>query len=191
MNSIQGRKIVRRGLIISLFTIQFLFLLLIVIEQKAPFVVIAGTVIILFFVLYSYFRRPLHLPTIQTDSLKIVVWLPIGALVSFFINQKLGLGPVIGGALTGFIASLIPEINKKSFYLSMLPEVIYCGAFIGMTGTNVTGSFGFVIVASVFTSIFFMFSRTLLQGVGGKAGTLAFIGVCLASLIFQLVLWMN
>ncbi|RNL91354.1 hypothetical protein ED312_04885 [Sinomicrobium pectinilyticum] len=146
--------------------------------------------ILLFIMLFSYLKSPLHIDGFDYDSWRLVLWVPAGALVAFVLNQKLGLGPVLGGSITGFTASCLPRINKQSVYLSRLPEVIYCGAFIGMSTPEVANGFTFVIIAAIITAFFLMFSKNFLYGVGGKLGTLAFLGVVIASFIYQLLnLW--
>ncbi|MGS2741753.1 hypothetical protein [Sinomicrobium sp. M5D2P17] len=140
--------------------------------------------------LFSYLKSPLHIDGFDYDSWRLVLWVPAGALVAFVLNQKLELGPVLGGSVTGFAGSFIPHLNKRSIYLSRLPEVIYCGAFIGMSAPKVANGFMFVVIAGIITSIFLMLSKNFLHGIGGKLGTLAFLGVVIASFIYQLLnLW--
>jgi hypothetical protein len=54
------------------------------------------------------------------SPIKIALWVPIGAIVSYYFNQIFGLGPVMGAALTGTLASFIPNINRDSDYLPQL-----------------------------------------------------------------------
>ena len=186
------KKIVRQSLIICFFAIHFLFLMFILVEQKAPAIILTAVAVITFSVLYSYFKTPLHLPDLQAGSWKVMLWLPVAAFTAFFLNQQLALGPVIAGSASGLAASFLPDINKKSKYLADLPEVMYCGAFVGMTSSNVTNSVSFILLASVITAFFFMFSKSLFQGIGGKAGTMAFIGVTIAVLLYKMyVSWIG
>ena len=76
------------------------------------------------------------------------------------------------------------EIKKQSFYLKKLPPALYCGAFIGMSSSAVTPSIYFVIAAGMVAGLFYMFSKNLFLGVGGKLGTIAFVGVVTVSLIY-------
>lgn len=186
MNRTKKGNLARNGLIGALFLIHFIFLLIILIEFKAPFYILIFIAALLFIVLFSYLKSPLHIEGFDYDSWKLVIWVPAGALIAFALNTEMGLGPVLGGSVTGFAASFIPAINKRCAYLSRLPEVLYCGAFVGMSSPDVANGFTFVAIASLITAFFLMFSRNILHGVGGKLGTLAFTGVVIASVIYQL-----
>ena len=191
MNDAGKNKLLRNGLIICFFFVHFLFLIFILVENKAPVFILSLVGIFTFFIFYAYYRSPfLHHHSMDFESWSIVLWVPAGALSAFVLNQKLGLGPILAGSLVGFLASFIPNINKKSFYLSQLPSVLYCGAFVGMTSPAVSNDYTFIFLASLICAVFLMLSKNLLQGVGGKLGTLAFIGVVLATLLYRLfILW--
>jgi hypothetical protein len=50
----------------------------------------------------------------------------------------------------------------------------------------VAHGFSFILAASIFTAIFLIVSKSLLNGVGGKLGTLAFLGVSLTYLLLYI-----
>lgn len=130
--------------------------------------------------------KGLHQSEFTLDDLSILIWIPIGALSSFYLNQKLGLGAVLAGSIVGFTASFLPSLFKSNYW-KQVPAACYCGAFIGMTSPTVSSEYGFIITASLFAIFFYWISKSILIGIGGKLGTVAFIGVILASLIFNLL----
>ncbi|WP_146746633.1 hypothetical protein [Sinomicrobium soli] len=190
MNFSSKHKLLRNGVTGTFFLIHFVFLFFILLESKAPSYILVLIGILLCTTLFSYLRSPLHAEGFNYFSWRLVVWVPVGGLIAFYLNQKLGLGPVLGGSVTGFAASCIPRIDRRSEYLSHLPDMLYCGAFIGMSAPKVTHEVSFILIASAVTAVLLMFSKNLLHGVGGKLGTLAFMGVVAASVIYQLMnLW--
>lgn len=170
-----------------LFVIQALFLVAIFVENTHSYIILFFIGLISLFILYSYLRSPLHHHAHEYESIKIAAWVPLGAMSCYYLNQIFGLGPVLGAALTGTVASFIPNINKNSRYLPHLPAAIYCGAFVGMSNAQVAHGFYFILTASIFTAILLVVSKSLLDGVGGKLGTLAFLGVSLTYLLLYLL----
>ncbi|WFO16126.1 hypothetical protein M601_021115 [Cellulophaga baltica 4] len=57
-----------------------------------------------------------------------------------------------------------------------------------MSSSEITPSIYFVIAAGMVAGLFYMFSKNLFLGVGGKLGTIAFAGVVTVSLIYWLSL---
>lgn len=182
----QARHRFRTASICLLFVIQALFLLAIFVENRNSYLILAFIGLLSLLILYSYLRSPIHHHKHEYESIRIAVWVPVGAIISYYFNHTFGLGPVLGAALTGTLGSFIPNINKDSTYLPHLPAAIYCGAFVGMSNAQVSHGFSFVLAASIFTAIFLIVSKSLLNGVGGKLGTLAFLGVSLTYLLLYI-----
>ena len=182
----QARQKFRILSICLLFVIQALFLVAIFVENTNSYIVLSFIGLLSLFILYSYLKSPIHHHIHEYESIKIAAWVPVGAIISYYFNQIFGLGPVMGAALAGTLASFIPNINKNSSYLPHLPAAIYCGAFVGMSSSQVAHGFSFILTAGVFTAIFLVISKSLLNGVGGKLGTLAFLGVALTYLLLYL-----
>lgn len=170
-----------------LFLIQTLFLLAIFRENTKSYLVIIFIISLTILMLYSYRSAKLHHLEHEYESFRIAFWVPVGAISSYYLNQKIGLGPVLGASIVGVLASFLPNIKPKSNYFAQLPTPIYCGAFIGMSSTNVATDFTFIMVASFFTAVLLIVSKSILKGVGGKLGTLAFMGVVITYLIIYLI----
>jgi hypothetical protein len=133
--------------------------------------------------LTAHIKVPLHHEDHLYEHILVAIWIPVGALATYYININLRLGPIIAAALVGTIASLLPEFNKPSLYLKQLPPAIYCGAFIGMCSIRVANGFLFVFTASFFAAVLLVLSKSLFAGMGGKLGLLAFAGVVIASFL--------
>lgn len=150
--------------------------------------IVTSIVIITLSVFFGYRYLDLHHHKYNYEKISVVIWVPISALLCHTINIYLGLGSVLAAGIIGVIASLIPKFNSQSNYLKQLPSVIYCGAFVGMSGAQITPSISFVIAAGSITTLLYMVSKNLFLGIGGKLGALAFAGVIIVSLIHWLYL---
>lgn len=180
-------KTARKASIVFLLMIQVLFLLAIFRENFSSWWTIGAIAILFPLILIAFLRGSLHHEAHEYEHILVVLWIPIGALITFYLNHFLQLGPVISAATVGTAASFVPNFNKKSPYLQQLPAAIYCGAFIGMSSSGVASGIGFILTASLFTALFLFLSKNLFAGVGGKLGTLAFAGVVITSLIYFLI----
>ncbi len=181
------RKKIRTFTIALTLIIQLLFLSAIFIEKLqsnyTPFIIIVLSLLLL----VSYVKAPIHHRTNLYEHVLIVLWIPIGALVCYFLNNIYHLGPVMAAGIVGTLASFIPLLNKKSTYLKQLPATFYCGAFIGMTNIAIASSVYFVLAASFFAAVLLLVSKSLFNGLGGKLGTVAFTAVTITSFIFFLL----
>lgn len=180
-------KTTRNVFTLFLFTIQLVFLFEIFKENTHSWW-IAGLIFILCgLVLLTYLTSRLHHKEHAYEHILVALWIPVGALASFYLNHFLKLGPVISAAIVGSVASFIPNLNKRSHYLKQLPAALYCGAFIGMSSVGVAPNILFIVTASIFTAILLILSKNLFAGVGGKLGTLAFAGVVITSFLYFLI----
>lgn len=180
-------RFVRKISILFLLIIQAVFLFAIFREHMHSLWLILSILIICPLILVTYLRGQLHHHEHEYEHILVVSWIPIGAVVCFYLNHYLKLGPVISAASLGSVSSMIPLLNRKSGYLKQLPAAIYCGAFIGMSTTGIAPNITFVLIASFFTAMLIMVSKSLFSGLGGKLGTLAFAGVVLTSAFYYLI----
>jgi hypothetical protein len=182
-----AKKKVRILTIILTLFIQLLFLLAIFIEKLqnvyTPIIIFCLCILLL----VSYIKAPIHHRTNLYEHILIVLWIPIGAVSCYLLNNYYHLGPVMAAGLVGTTASFVPHLNKKSAYLKQLPATLYCGAFIGMSNVNIAPSIYFVLAASVFAGVLLITSKSLFNGLGGKLGTIAFTAVTITSFIFFLL----
>lgn len=90
-----------------------------------------------------------------------------GGILAFFLTHDLGLGAVVAASLVGILAYLV--IPKYS-----VPA--YCGAFVGMTSNLLFFNYAEVALAGGVAGCVYVLSRDVLNGFGGKLGTIALIG---------------
>ncbi|MCH4823853.1 hypothetical protein ML462_11790 [Gramella lutea] len=117
----------------------------------------------------------------------LILFTGLGAVVTYAFNIEAGLGVVLSAGITGLASSLLPYLNRRSEILRELPVAMYCGAFAGMTSPLIANGYAFILAAGLFSGILLIFTKTTLQGFGGKLGTIAFGGVALVSLILYLI----
>lgn len=181
------KKTVRNIFILFVLTIQVIFLFAIFNESTKSLAIAALMLFLSVLVLVTFIKGQLHHEEHAYEHILVVLWIPVGALTSFYLNNYIHLGPVLSAAITGTTGSFIPVLKKSSAYLRQLPAAIYCGAFIGMSSSGVAPNFLFIITASFFTAGLLLLSKNLFAGVGGKLGTLAFAGVVITSFIFFII----
>lgn len=186
MSKISSNRVIRYSSLVMLFIIQLLFLLAIFKENNSTIALSFFIVLISFLLLFSFFKSPVHHNKLAYEKVYIAVWVPIGAVSCYFLIHRFGLSSVFSASLVGLAGALIPYLNKKSDYLSHLPPAIYCGSFVGMSNTRVAHDIYFILAASICTAVLLIISKSLLNGVGGKLGTLAFAGVAITYLILFL-----
>lgn len=95
-----------------------------------------------------------------------------GTLAAFALSEGLGLGPVVGSALTGLAAALL---------LPKWEVPVYLGSFAGMASAAVFESPHQLVLAGVLSGLLFVAGKDVFQGFGGKLGTTAFFGTLSAS----------
>ncbi|WP_437919491.1 hypothetical protein [Sphingobacterium sp. LRF_L2] len=178
------RKWIRYGIMLLLFVAQLLFLSAIFREKSATYTIPLFILSIIILLAYTYLKYRKHEEEHEFESLRVAIWVPVGAVLTYLFSRYVGLSVVFSAACIGFLGSMLPNIWKKSSFVQQLPAALYCGAFVGMSSPRVADGIGFVLVAGFFTATFLVVSKSVLRGVGGKLGTLAFVGVLFAYLIF-------
>ncbi|WP_211321924.1 hypothetical protein [Tenacibaculum gallaicum] len=116
-----------------------------------------------------------------------MVFVIIGALLTSYLHLFTNLSSVLVATLIGTLASFLPNLNKKSKVLQNIPNAMYCGCFVGMSQKHIAIDYSFIIIAGSIAGIFYMFSKNLFLGVGGKLGTVAFGSVVISSLLLLIL----
>ncbi|GHC48795.1 hypothetical protein [Ulvibacter litoralis] len=183
-------KVIRFFIVLTVLLLQIVFLAVTVKEKYETdnFAAILSILLILLTIFFGYRYLDLHHHEYAYEQVSVVIWVPIGAVVCYVLNVYGNLGSVLAAGITGTVASFLPLLRKESFYLKKLPNAMYCGAFVGMSSVAITPSIGFVVAAGILAGVFYMLSKNLFLGIGGKLGTIAFVGVVLVSLINWIVL---
>jgi hypothetical protein len=164
-------------LLLLFASIQCVFLGTILFEQ-ANRLEVGLFALIFLLILASYFqtfsKRRFH---VEFDRWRVAIWVFFGAFAAFGL-RTLGWETVLATAAVGLFGGLLELVFKSNPYFRQIPSAIYCGAFISMT--NFTNNAGFILIASIFTCVLFFVSKSVLHGIGGRLGTMAFIGVVMA-----------
>lgn len=178
-------KVIRFFTIASILLIQTIFLIKLVQDKYTANNHSAALTILLIAISMALGYRyvSLHPKQYAYEKLSVAIWVPIGALACYSLNLHTNLGSVICAGIIGTIASFIPSMNKDVAYLQKIPAAIYCGVFVGMSSTLVLPSTYFVLASGTLAGIFYMLSKKLFFGFGGKLGTIAFCGVLVVALI--------
>jgi len=121
-------------------------------------------------------------PTTNTWSFKkekVITIIALGAAnwLTYFLNHSLDIGPVIASAVVGLAGGvLFPKYGAA----------IYCGSFVGMSAKAILPDAYALLVSSLIAGGMFVISEDTLNGIGGKLGTIAFIGSVATGSAFQL-----
>ncbi len=175
------RKTARRISIYLAGAIQALFLFMIFRENTHSNWISVTVILVSALLFIAHLKLPLHHDDHLYEQILVAIWIPVGAITGYYINNNLHLGPVMAAGIVGTAGSFLPVLYKRSTYLKQLPPAIYCGAFIGMSSLKVANGFLFVFAASFFAGVLLVSSKSLFHGMGGKLGLIAFTGVVLTS----------
>lgn len=96
-----------------------------------------------------------------------------GAWITYQLSHTFGLGAVLASAITGLLGGILfPRYGAP----------IYCGSFVGMCSASVIFGGHDLLLAAGIAAVLFYISRSVLNGLGGKLGTIAFCGALLTGL---------
>ncbi|WP_330487000.1 hypothetical protein [Tenacibaculum sp. FZY0031] len=172
--------------IIFLVLTQFAFIAALLLEHKTVFTVISLTTLITTLLIYTYIKF-FRIKEVNFEPFYVMIFVIAGAVLTSYLHLFTQLNTVLAAALIGTIASFLPNLNKRSIVLQNIPNAMYCGCFVGMSQKHVAIDYSFIIIAGIIAGIFYMLSKNLFHGVGGKLGTLAFGSVVISSLLLLIL----
>ncbi|MBT8295877.1 MAG: hypothetical protein KJO51_05630 [Gramella sp.] len=104
-----------------------------------------------------------------------------GAVVTFYLNNRLKLGGVMASSLVAVIAAvfflIFPSLVNK-FLTTHIPPVIMGASFIGMATYKVTNRYWVMAISGIVFSSIYLLSSSFFEGFGGSLGTTAAISLC-------------
>ncbi|QDZ62530.1 hypothetical protein EVD20_06670 [Elizabethkingia bruuniana] len=176
-------KLIPRILLFLFILAQLYFVIAIVKEKNINtwFVVVF---ILMAVILFFAYRKPqrLHIEHEKELHYELFSFLLAGSFTTYFLQHNIGFNTVFSAGLVGFTGSMLPKI-KKFRSSKNWPIAIYCGAFVGMS--KLEFGYYYLFTATFFTAVFYAFTQHLFHGIGGKLGTLAFMGVMYSYIIFK------
>lgn len=98
----------------------------------------------------------------------------IGSAVTFLISVEFGLGAVVASGLVGLLGAALIKSHATA---------LFCGSFVGMSSSAVFAYFPWILLAGAIAALLFVLSSNVLNGFGGKLGTMAFFGAVTAALV--------
>ncbi len=117
----------------------------------------------------------------QNAYLGIIIFGLIGGTLTYFLQHKYNLSPVLASGIVGLLFALVvPEIFT---FGAIYAIVLFQNTFIGMASKNRISNIFEAAIASIIGSLLFIVLFPHFQGLGGKLGTTAMISVLI---IYQL-----
>lgn len=102
----------------------------------------------------------------------------IGVTLTWFINHKMGYGPVIANGLVGVMAAI--------FLPNSLAGITYTSSFIGMSSLSVISSIGAAALSSLIVGSILLLTVEIYSGIGGKGGTTAALSTIITKTIMRI-----
>lgn len=181
------KQIINKILLVLFIAAQVYFVVAIIREQTLkPWFIIVFSLIVLGMAMSYRKKQYLHIELKHEVHYDLFVWFLIGSFVTYFLQSEAELNTVFAAGLVGFVGSFTRNIKNKVKSAAHWPIAIYCGAFVGMT--KLPYGYLFIFLSTVLTAIFYNFSHHYFHGIGGKLGTLAFMGVLYAYIIYKFFL---
>ena len=97
-----------------------------------------------------------------------------GGMLCYMLSNDLALGAVVASGLVGVVAALV---------LARYGVPIFCGSFVGMACATVLTTHFHILLASTIAGVLFVMTKYTFNGLGGKLGTIAFLGCLTAALL--------
>ena len=115
----------------------------------------------------------------------------IGALLTFYLNNRLQLGGVMASAGVSVVAAgffyIFPDILNE-YLKTNIPIVIMGASFIGMATSRVIRQHWVIGVSGFIFSVIFLFTGSFFDGFGGSLGTTAAISLICVFALRKLIL---
>ena len=126
---------------------------------------------------------PAAVPLFVNDVVHVV----LGALAVQLAIRTGGMTAVQAAPLVGGLAWLSGRLSLLD--QRVLPASLYCGAFAGMTSSQVLPGTTWVAGAGILAGIIYSLAKHFWVGIGGKLGTIAFAGTALTVLVARVAGW--
>jgi len=109
-------------------------------------------------------------------TLKTILALGMANVLTFVLTYTLGLSAVVASALVGLIGGV---------FFPTYSAAIFCGSFVGMSSQAILADIAALFLSSLIAGVLYAMSEQWFDGIGGKLGTIAFIGSVMTGIVFQ------
>lgn len=99
-----------------------------------------------------------------------------GNALAFVLSVHAGLGPVLASSVVGIAGAV---------FVPKYAAAVFCGSFVGMSSPDVYSHAAVMLLAGGVAGVVFVLVKPVLNGFGGKLGTIAFAGTLIAALLPQ------
>lgn len=163
---------------------QLYFVYAIVQEKKTDYAYLFLFLSFIMLLSFAYFKpSKLHIKTPESISFALAPYLVLGSFTTYFLQHQIDLNTVFSAGIVGFSGSYIPLLVKNNRHGKEIPIAIYCGAFVGMSTVDL--GYSYLLFATLATALIYLYTQNLFHGIGGKLGTIAFMGVLYTYIIFN------
>ncbi len=111
----------------------------------------------------------------------------VGTILTYWLNNKKGYGPIKASAIPAFIVAVPLQIVPVSGFIALIPIVFFGASFVGMSNDKTLGWLS-VVASSVLFAIIFHFAHPYFNGYGGALGATACLS-CLIGILLQKALY--
>ena len=126
-------------------------------------------------------------PVGELSSNKVLLFILItslfGTILTYWLNNKKGCGPIKASAIPTFIIAIPLQLIPVSGFIALVPIVFFGATFVGMSNDKTIGWMA-VIISSVLYAIIFHFIHPYFNGYGGALGATACLS-CLMGVLLQ------
>lgn len=112
------------------------------------------------------------------ENIKLLVGTTLAAAITWYINHRIGFGPLIANGIVGLIVAFL--FNSK------FAVAYYTASFVGMSSISVLPSIILSGLGGLMVGIIGIFSPEIYSGMGGKGGTMAAFSTGLVRIIGQI-----
>lgn len=99
------------------------------------------------------------------ENIKLIIGAVLAASITWILNHKIGLGPIVANGLIGVVVSLV--------FSQKLAGAYYVASFIGMSANFVIPTALVAGIAGLLSGFVIILTQSIYGGIGGKGGTIA------------------
>lgn len=113
----------------------------------------------------------------QQNKFYVLICAFVGVTLTWFINHRMGYGPIIANGLVGVMAAI--------FLSNQLASITYTSSFVGMSSLSVIPSMTAAALGSLVVGIILLVTMEIYEGIGGKGGTTAALSTIITKTIIR------